>query len=83
MNRAICYFRAKQFDNAQRDYESLQKLNPTDFKIYYGLGEIAYNKEDTNAAVRNFQLYLTNSPPNNEEAKFVMARLKELKPGTP
>ncbi len=83
LNRAICYFRAKQFDNAQRDYESLQKLNPTDFKIYYGLGEIAYNKKDTNAAIRNFQLYLTNSPPNNEEAKFVMARLKELKPGTP
>lgn len=83
LNRAICYFRAKQFDNAQRDYESLQKINPTDFKIYYGLGEIAYNKKETNAAIRNFQLYLTNSPPNNEEAKFVIARLKELKPGTP
>jgi tetratricopeptide (TPR) repeat protein len=80
LNRAIAYLRAKKYDAAQRDYEALQKLFPTAFQIYFGLGEISYQKQDTNAAIRNYRLYLTNSPPNNEEAKFVIARLQELTP---
>jgi len=80
LNRAISYFRGEKFEEAQRDYEALQKLFPTAFQVYYGLAEISYRKKDTNAAIRNYQLYLTNSPPNNEEAKFVIARLQELTP---
>jgi len=80
LNRAIAYFRGENFDAAQRDYEALQKVFPTAFQVYFGLGEIYYRKKDTNAAIRNYQLYLTNSPSNNQEAKFVTARLRELTP---
>jgi len=83
LNRAIAYLRSERFEDARRDYEILQKAFPTAFRVYYGLGDIAYKKHDTNAAIRNYDLYLANSPTNTEEAKFVNARLKELKAHTP
>ncbi len=82
LNRAIAYLRSDKLDEARRDYEVLQKTFPTAFQVFYGLGEIAYRKSETNAAVRNYELYLANSPPP-EEAKVISARLKQLKAGSP
>ena len=82
LNRAIASLRADKLEPAQQDYEVLQKAFPTAFQIYFGLGEIAWRRKDTNAAVRNYQLYLANAPTNSSEAKLVSARLQELKPGT-
>jgi hypothetical protein len=73
--------RGDRLDLAQRDYEALRKSFPTAYPVYYGLQEIAYRKKDTNAAVSYCQLYLTNAPPNTDEAKLISARLKDLKPG--
>ena len=81
INRAIAYLRCKKLNEAQSDYESLQKAFPKAFRVYFGLGDIAYQKKDTKAAIRNYELYLANSPTNNPEAKTVNARLKELKSG--
>jgi tetratricopeptide (TPR) repeat protein len=81
LNRAITYLRGDRLDLAQRDYEALRKSFPTAYPVYYGLQEIAYRKKDTNAAVSYCQLYLTNAPPNTDEAKLISARLKDLKPG--
>jgi tetratricopeptide (TPR) repeat protein len=78
LNRAIAYLRADRLDDAQRDYEALQKAWPTAFQIDYGLAEIAFRKQNTNAAVRSYELYLTHAPTNTSEAKFVIDRLKEL-----
>ena len=83
LNRAIVYLRSGRLDASQRDYEALQKNYPTSWQVYYGLGEIAYQKKDTNAAIRSYELYLTNSPPGNTETNFIIGRLKELKPGPP
>jgi tetratricopeptide (TPR) repeat protein len=83
LNRAISYLRANKLEAAQRDYEVLQKAFPTTFQIYYGLAEIAWQRKDTNAAVRNYQLYLANAHANTAEAKLVSERLKELKSGAP
>ena len=80
LNRAIAYLRADKLEAAQHDYDLLQKAFPTAFQIYYGLGEIAWRKKDTNAAVRNYQLYLANAQTNTAEAKVVGERLKQLKP---
>jgi tetratricopeptide (TPR) repeat protein len=82
LNRAIACLRANKLEAAQRDYELLQKAFPTAFQIYYGLAEIAWRKKDTNAAVRNYQLYLVNAQTNTAEAKFVSERLKQLKSGS-
>jgi tetratricopeptide (TPR) repeat protein len=81
LNRAICYLRADQLDPAQRDYEVLQKVFPTAFQIYYGLAEIAWQRKDTNSAIRNYQLYLVNAQTNTAEAKLVSDRLRELTSG--
>jgi tetratricopeptide (TPR) repeat protein len=82
LNRAIAYLRADKLAAAQRDYEVLQKAFPTAFQIYFGLAEIAWRNKDTNAAVRNYQLYLANAQTNTAEAKIVTERLKQLKPGS-
>jgi len=82
-NRAIAYLRADKLDAAQQDYEVLQKAFPTAFQISYGLAEIAWQKKDTNAAIRNYEIYLANAPTNTTEAALVNERLKELKPGSP
>jgi tetratricopeptide (TPR) repeat protein len=81
LNRAIAYLRANKLAESKDDYERLQKVFPTASQISYGLGEIAWRKRDTNAAIRNYELYLANAPTNTVEAKSVIARLMELKPG--
>jgi tetratricopeptide (TPR) repeat protein len=83
LNRAIAYLRAGQMDEAQADYETLQKTYPNASQIYYGLGDLSYRRKDTNAAIRNYQLYLANAATNTEEAAFVVGRIKELKSGGP
>jgi tetratricopeptide (TPR) repeat protein len=83
-NRAICYLKSNELDAAKRDYEALQNAftNVVPFAVDYGLGEIAYLKKDTNAALYHYQRYLTNAPPDSEEAKGVMNRVKELHPAS-
>lgn len=81
LNRAIANLRCGRFDAAQQDYEALQKTYPTAPPIYYGLAEIARQKQDTNTAIRNYQLYLAKAQTNTAEAKIVRERLKELRPG--
>jgi tetratricopeptide (TPR) repeat protein len=83
LNRALSHLRSEQFDAAQADSENLQKAYPNAFQVYYHLGEMAYRRKDTNAALHNYELYLTNVPPNTKEAQFVAGRIKELKPSTP
>jgi tetratricopeptide (TPR) repeat protein len=83
LNRAIAHLRLSQWDAAKRDYEKLQKVQPSDFRIFYGLGEIAYRTGDTNSALRNYYLYLTNAPKGSLEATNVADRVKELKGGSP
>jgi tetratricopeptide (TPR) repeat protein len=86
INRACAYLGADQLESAQQDYEALQKAFPKAFRVHYGLGEIAYRKKDTPNAIRYFQSYLdavgTNNPSMKTEVDSVLARLKELKPGS-
>ena len=86
--RAICYLQSDRLDDAQKDYETVQKISPNllveqfrvyPFQIYYGLGEIAYRRKDTNAAIGHYQAYLTNAITSSEEARSVARRLQELK----
>ncbi len=82
-NRAIAYLQSNMLDAAQKDYELLQREFPESFQIYFGLGEIAYRRQDTNAAIRYYESYLSNSAPTTAEAQTVINRLKELKGDSP
>ena len=79
LNRAIAELRSDQLDAAQQDYQALQRQFPKVAQIYYGLGEIAYRRQETNAAVQHYEAYLSNAIPGQAESKFIEARLKELK----
>lgn len=92
VDRAIAYLNAGKLDEAKGDYEQLEKLSrdlkpPQQESIkrsaYYGLGDIAYSKKDTNAAVQYYELYLKYAETNSSEARFVIDRLKTLKSGPP
>jgi tetratricopeptide (TPR) repeat protein len=83
LNRAIAHFRLSHWDESKSDYEALQKSLPSDIRIFYGLGEIAYRTRDTNAALRNFNLYLANGPKGTLEARHVTDCVNELKGGSP
>jgi len=79
-NRAVAEMKGGKLEDAQRDYDTLQQAIPGWFQVHYGLGQIAYLKKDTNAAIRNYNLYLANVPTNYvEEIKEVRDRLKALR----
>jgi tetratricopeptide (TPR) repeat protein len=77
-NRAIAYLRSDRLDAARADYRHLQSTYTNSFQIAYGLGEIAWQKHETNEAVRNYHLYLANAPTNSAEFKTIRERLTQL-----
>jgi tetratricopeptide (TPR) repeat protein len=79
--RAQAFTESGKLNEAQADYEALQKDFPLEHGLYRALADLFYTKKDTNAAIRNYQLYKAGMT-NADELKFVNARLKELKPGT-
>lgn len=92
LERAITLLELHRYEDAKADYEKLAKAYPKAYQVYYGLQEIAYQQKDTNAVVKNIELYLTNyygafptnvAPPETEEVKSIKQRLKEFKNGAP
>jgi tetratricopeptide (TPR) repeat protein len=79
-NRAIANLNSGNLDAAQADYLRLQQIAGNAPPIVYGLGEIAWRKQDTNDAVRYYQIYLSHANTNSAEAKTIVERLKALKP---
>ena len=83
LDRSIAYVKSGNLEDSQRDLELLEKSHPDAYPVKYWLGEIFYRKNDTNSAIRCYQLYLSKAPTNTHEAKLVNKRLRELKPGYP
>jgi tetratricopeptide (TPR) repeat protein len=79
INRAIVNLQASRLDAAQADYEKLLDITRTEFRVYYGLAEIAYQKKNWSAARGHYEKYLEYAPPDSAESKFVQSRLAELK----
>jgi tetratricopeptide (TPR) repeat protein len=81
--RAKAYLNSDKLDEAQRDYEVLQKALPAEFPVYYDLGEIAYRRKDIKQMMEHYQHYLANVPTNfTEDIKKVNDRLAKLKQGS-
>ncbi|MCX6923120.1 MAG: tetratricopeptide repeat protein, partial [Verrucomicrobia bacterium] len=68
---------------AEADYQEALRAFPNSYQSYYGLGEVARGKGETNAALRYYRQYLSNAPAGSPEARIVAGRLKELQPGPP
>jgi tetratricopeptide (TPR) repeat protein len=81
--RARAYLGSDRLPEAQADYEVLAKALPNEFPVYFDLGEIAFRKKDTSAAIRHYETYLKYAPTNFvDDIKVASARLNELR-GSP
>ena len=77
-NRAYAYLQSGRLDEARADYAALQTVFTNAYQVAYGLGDVAWRQRQTNEAVRNYQIYLTNAPANAAEIALVRDRLKQL-----
>ncbi len=82
-SRAVAYLNGGNLPGARADYQQLLTLAPTVYQVWHGLGEIAWQQKDTNAAIRYYRGCLSNSSPATVEAKLAQRRLKQLQPGRP
>ena len=76
--RAMAYRQTEQLDAAEADYRELLQRFPDSYQPYLGLGELALERGNTNAAREQFQRYLSRAPTNQVEYQQVAARLKAL-----
>jgi tetratricopeptide (TPR) repeat protein len=90
INRAMVYLldglrqtnelRKTKFNLAKADYSAYKTRYEPDYRVYFGLGEIAYMEQDWKAARENYENYLEYGDPAPEaEKKKVRERLQELK----
>jgi tetratricopeptide (TPR) repeat protein len=79
MNRAIANLQAKNYDAAQKDYEAMLGFTLTSYRVFYGLAEVAYQKQDWKAAREYCKKYLDFAPANSPEASFIRTRIEELR----
>jgi tetratricopeptide (TPR) repeat protein len=80
LNRAISSLQSKKLDAARKDYnELLKRYTSTNFKVYYGLADIAYQKKEWRAARDYYKEYLRYAPPELPEVKTVRERYAEAK----
>jgi len=79
LNRAIANLQSGRLDDARRDYETLRKLVPTLYSVYYGLGEIAYQRKEFRAALKHYDAYLKFAPAETKEARAIQGRIQEMK----
>jgi tetratricopeptide (TPR) repeat protein len=77
-NRAIAYLSMGKLDEALADYEKLNRTFTNSYRINYGLGEIAWRKQETNDAIKYYKLYLASANTNTAEATNIMERLRQL-----
>ena len=78
LNRAYAYLRSGHLDAAEADYREVLRAFPNTDRACFWLGDIAWQKKDTNAAIRYYRQYLSSGVARTEEFKFAAARLKSL-----
>jgi len=83
MNRAIANLQNGKLDAAQSDYETLERILPKPLHtVYYGLGEVFYQKKNSKMALQYYNQYLKLAPRGTPEVKFVQERISKLKNGS-
>jgi len=85
-NRAVAYLELGQLDKAEKDYNTMRRLVSRDYVYvaYFGLGEIAFKRNDMDTARKYYKLYLqfaptTDSQELNDEKRMIETRLQGLK----
>lgn len=81
LNRAMAKLQSKKLNDAKSDYtELLRRFTTTNHRVYYGLGEIAYQQQDWREARDRYEQYLRYAATAPAaERELVRKRLEEVK----
>jgi tetratricopeptide (TPR) repeat protein len=77
--RALAYLGSERIDEAQKDFEALLKIYPNSNDVNSGLAEIALRRNDTNTAIKHFEICLKNTPVGSPQARMIGDRINRLK----
>jgi hypothetical protein len=79
--RAVSCLGAEKLDAAREDYQELLRTaaNPRD--ALFGLGTVAWFKQDTNQAIHYYQTFLSNNVLGTRQEELAHERLKQLQAG--
>ena len=80
MNRALAYLAREDYDHAAGDLHQLEQENTAGPMVDLGLGLVAQHAQDTNEAVRYFDLCLSNAPPGSGIWQQANVHLQGLRP---
>ncbi|MGA2280315.1 MAG: DUF2723 domain-containing protein [Verrucomicrobiota bacterium] len=80
VNRAAILMRMGNDEAAETVYRKLETARKEIDRVYYGLAQIAEHRHDTNLAIRQLELCLSNTPSRSAQWNEVNARLNALKP---
>ena len=76
--RAVAYLGADQLDAAGADYQELLASAANPRNALFGLGTIAWRRQDTNLAIQYYQQYLSNGVSQARQDVLAAERLKQL-----
>lgn len=79
LNRAIAYLRAGQLGQALDDYRLLEEKAPKNYRVQFGLGEIAEKQNRAADALKHFETYLSQAPRGTPEYSNVLDRVSKLR----
>jgi tetratricopeptide (TPR) repeat protein len=78
LSRAVARLGADQLDAARDDYQQLLNSKTCSANALFGLGTIAWRKQETNAAIAFYQGYLTNAIVDSPQVSVASRRLQEM-----
>jgi len=77
--RAIAFLRGGQLEASKADYRELLKNADASQKALFSLGGIAWREHDTNAMVRYYEQFLSNSAAMTPQFNVASERLRQLR----
>ena len=77
--RAAVRMAGGEFDAARADYEVLLKSADVSQQALFGLGNMAWLNQDTNAAIRYYEQFMSNNAAATPQTGVATERLKQMK----
>jgi tetratricopeptide (TPR) repeat protein len=81
LNLAIARLGAGQLDAARADYQELLKSTSRAGNALFGLGGIAWRKNETNTAMEFYEQFLATAKPGSPQYLIASGRIKQLQDG--
>ena len=81
--RAVACLGADQLEAARADYQELVGTMSSGRIALFGLGTVAWRRQDTNLAIHYYQQFLSNGVAGTRQEQLAAERLREMQSGNP